>query len=167
MGEKRDLERERESLQLTVQRQIEEERAAIVAATREQVEESWKLKDREKDLIIEQARERNEALQVALDQKRSGLQGEVLEREIEALLRVRFPMDAIEPVKSGKLGADVIQRVRSPRGECGMLLWESKNHKKWSDGWIDKLRADQQRRRQTWQSSSLLSSQAVLIMSLT
>jgi hypothetical protein len=87
---------------------------------------------------------RLEDLQAAADQKRSGLQGEVLEREIEDLLREAFPTDAVEPVKSGKRGADVVQHVRSGRGDCGKLLWESKNHKHWSDGWIDKLRSDQQ-----------------------
>jgi hypothetical protein len=144
MKAKRELEAERESLRLQVQRQLEEERAAIVASTTEQLDESWQLKLREKDLILEQMNRRIEDLQAAADQKRSGLQGEVLEREIEEVLRDAFPTDAIEPVKSGKRGADVVQRVRSGRGDCGKLLWESKNHKHWSDGWIDKLRSDQQ-----------------------
>lgn len=144
MKAKRELEAEREALQLQVQRQLEEERAAIVANTTERLEESWQLKLREKDLILEQMGKRIEDLQAAADQKRSGLQGEVLEREIEDVLREAFPSDAIEPVKSGKRGADVIQRIRSGRGDCGTLLWESKNHKHWSDAWIDKLRGDQQ-----------------------
>jgi hypothetical protein len=144
MKAKRELEAERESLRLQVQRQLDEERAAIVASTTEQLDESWQLKLREKDLILEQMNRRIEDLQAAADQKRSGLQGEVLEREIEEVLRDAFPTDAIEPVKSGKRGADVVQRVRSGRGDCGKLLWESKNHKHWSDGWIDKLRSDQQ-----------------------
>ena len=144
MKTKRELEAERESLQLQVQRQLDEERAAIVAGTTERVEESWQLKLREKDLILEQMNKRIDDLQAAADQKRSGLQGEVLEREIEDMLREAFPTDAIQPVKSGKRGADVIQSVRSARGDCGKLLWESKNHKHWSDSWIDKLRADQQ-----------------------
>src|ERR671937_278862 len=144
MKAKRELEAERESLRLQVQRQLDEERAAIVASTTEQLDESWQLKLRERDLQIEQMSKRIEDLQAAADQKRSGLQGEVLEREIEDVLREAFPTDAIEPVKSGKRGADVIQIVRSGRGDCGKLLWESKNHKHWSDGWIDKLRSDQQ-----------------------
>ena len=102
------------------------------------------MKLREKDLTLEQMRKRIDELQAAADQKRSGLQGEVLEREIEDVLREAFATDSIEPVKSGKRGADVVQRVRSSRGESGTLLWESKNHKHWSDGWIDKLRTDQQ-----------------------
>src|SRR5919197_638641 len=144
MKAKRELEAERESLRLQVQRQLDEERAAIVASTTEQLDESWQLKLREKDLILEQMNRRIEDLQAAADQKRSGLQGEVLEREIEEVLRETFQTDAIEPVKSGKRGADVVQGVRSGRGDCGKLLWESKNHKHWSDGWIDKLRGDQQ-----------------------
>lgn len=144
MKAKRDLETERESLQLQVQRKLEEERAAIVASTKEQADEVWQHKLRESELINEQMKKRIEDLQAAADQKRSGLQGEVLEREIEDVLKESFPMDAIEPVKSGKRGADVVQRVRSNRGECGKLLWESKNHKRWSDTWVDKLLTDQQ-----------------------
>ena len=144
MKAKRDLETERESLQLQVQRQLEEERAAIVASTKAQADEVWQHKLRESELINEQMKKRIEDLQAAADQKRSGLQGEVLEREIEDVLKESFPTDAIEPVKSGKRGADVVQRVRSNRGECGKLLWESKNHKRWSDTWVEKLLTDQQ-----------------------
>src|SRR6266545_5751289 len=145
MKAKRELEAERESLRLQVQRQLEEERAAIVASTTEQLDESWQLKLREKDLILEQMNRRIDELQAAADQKRSGLQGEVLEREIEDVLREAFPSDRIAPVKTGKRGADVLQSVRSPRGlDCGSLLWESKNAKNWSNGWVEKLRRDQQ-----------------------
>jgi hypothetical protein len=141
---KRELENERESLQLQLQRRLDEERTAIAARATQQADEKWQLKLRERDLVIEQMNKRIDGLQAAADPKRSGLQGEVLEREIEDVLREAFPADAIEPVKSGKRGADVVQRVRSGRGDCGSLLWESKNHKHWSDGWIDKLRGDQQ-----------------------
>lgn len=125
MKAKRELEAERESLRLQVQRQLEEERAAIVASTTERLEESWQLKLRAKDLVLEQMSKRIEGLQAAADQKRSGLQGEVLEREIEDVLREAFPSDAIDPVKSGKRGADVVQRVRSGRGDCGTILWHA------------------------------------------
>lgn len=143
-SEKRALEQEGESLRLQMERQLDEERTKIATQAAEQTDEKWQPKLRERDLQIEQMNKRIEDLQAAADQKRSGLQGEVLEREIEDLLQDAFPTDAIEPVKSGKRGADVVQCVRSSRGDCGKLLWESKNHKHWSDGWIDKLRSDQQ-----------------------
>jgi hypothetical protein len=142
--EKRKLESERDSLGLKMQRQLDEERAKIATQAAEQADGKWQPKVRERDLQIEQMNKRIEDLQAAADQKRSGLQGEVLEREIEDVLQETFPTDSIEPVKSGKRGADVVQSVRSGRGDCGKLLWESKNHKHWSDGWIDKLRGDQQ-----------------------
>ena len=142
--EKRELEEARASLELQVERKLEEERDKIAAQAAERVEETYRLKLREKELTLEQMSKRIEDLQAAADQKRAGLQGEVLEREIEDVLHEAFSGDQIEPVKAGKKGADVLQRVRSGRGECGTLLWESKNHKHWSPGWIEKLRADQQ-----------------------
>jgi hypothetical protein len=55
-------------------------------------------------------------------------------------------MDAIEPVAKGELGADVIQQVNGAvRQAAGMILWESKRTKAWSDGWLAKLREDQRR----------------------
>jgi hypothetical protein len=142
--ENRELEKQDKSRQLEMERQLDEERTKIASQAAEQADEKWQLRVREKELRIEQMNKRIEDLQAAADQKRSGLQGEVLEREIEDLLHEAFPTDSIEPVKSGKRGADVLQRVRSSRGDCGKLLWESKNHKHWSAAWIDKLRSDQQ-----------------------
>src|SRR6266545_5882578 len=145
LKEKRALQDERDALELEVERKLEAERSRIVSATTERLEEAHRLKLREKDLTLEQMGKRIDELQAAADQKRSGLQGEVLEREIEDVLREGFPGDVIDPVKSGKRGADVLQSVRSPRGlDCGSLLWESKNAKNWSNGWVEKLRRDQQ-----------------------
>lgn len=73
-------------------------------------------------------------------------QGEVLELELEELLRGRFPTDLIEPVGKGELGADVVQQVNGSVGQpAGIILWESKRTKAWSDGWLAKLRDDQRR----------------------
>ncbi len=145
LKEKRALQDEREALQLEVERRLQAERTKIVSATTERLDEAHRLKLREKDLTLEQMGKRIDELQAAADQKRSGLQGEVLEREIEDVLREAFPADRIAPVKTGKRGADMLQHVRSPRGlECGSLLWESKNAKNWSNAWVEKLRSDQQ-----------------------
>jgi hypothetical protein len=72
------------------------------------------------------------------------LQGEVLEVELEAALRTRFPHDCVEPVGRGEFGGDVVQRVVTTVGQaCGALLWETKRTKNFTDGWLAKLRADQ------------------------
>jgi len=39
------------------------------------------------------------------------LQGEVLELELEEMLKTNFPLDNLEPVGKGKRGADILQRV--------------------------------------------------------
>jgi hypothetical protein len=71
-------------------------------------------------------------------------QGEVLELDLEALLKARFRFDTIEPVPKGMRGADILQRVVSSLGQaCGTVLWETKRTKAWSDGWIEKLKDDQ------------------------
>jgi hypothetical protein len=70
-------------------------------------------------------------------------QGEVLEQDFEAQLKTFFVHDDIQPVPKGIKGADLVQTVRTPMGaDCGILLWETKNTKAWSNGWIPKLKDD-------------------------
>ena len=46
----------------------------------------------------------------------------------------------------GEFGGDVLQRVIGPLDQpCGTILWESKQTKNWSDGWLAKLRDDQRK----------------------
>jgi hypothetical protein len=77
------------------------------------------------------------------DQGSQQLQGEVAELDIEITLRNAIPTDVFEPVEKGVLGADIRQIVKTQRGStCGVILWESKRTKAWSDGWIVKLKQD-------------------------
>lgn len=83
---------------------------------------------------------------VRLDQRSQQLKGEIIENEFERILAKTCPEDEIEPVKKGKRGADIIQRVISPSGHhCGTIIWETKNTKNWAKTWITKLRSDQRR----------------------
>ena len=51
--------------------------------------------------------------------------------------------DDIQPVPKGIRGADLVHTVRTPMGaDCGVLLWETKNTKAWSQAWIPKLKDD-------------------------
>lgn len=51
-------------------------------------------------------------------------QGGVLEHELEAILRAKFPRDTIEPVPKGEHGGETLHRVLGPFGEvCGTILW--------------------------------------------
>jgi hypothetical protein len=70
-------------------------------------------------------------------------QGEVLEQDFEAQLKAIFVHDDIQPVPKGIRGADLVHSVRTPMGaDCGVLLWETKNTKAWSQAWIPKLKDD-------------------------
>ena len=71
------------------------------------------------------------------------VQGEALELAIESWLASQFPFDTIEEVKKGAFGADCIQTVHTRDAQnCGIICYESKNTKAWSDNWIVKLKQD-------------------------
>lgn len=79
------------------------------------------------------------------EQRSQQLQGEVEELRLEEDLRSEFPMDVIEEVDKGKLGADIIQTVVDKKGKaCGKIVWECKNVKTWKNEFIPKLRNDVQ-----------------------
>jgi hypothetical protein len=83
-----------------------------------------------------------------LQQGSQQTQGEVLELELEDILRDCCRSDEILPVPKGVRGADVLQRVNNRAGvSCGAVIWEAKHTKNWSDGWISKLKDDQQQAR--------------------
>ena len=63
---------------------------------------------------------------------------------LQQQLQREFPHDAVTEVVKGARGGDVVQVVIDKNGrECGKILWESKQTKAWSDGWILKLKEDQ------------------------
>ncbi len=73
---------------------------------------------------------------------------EELELELEEVLRDCCRLDEILPVPKGVRGADILQKVINKSGICcGSIIWEAKHTKSWSDGWISKLKDDQQQAR--------------------
>ena len=139
--EKAALEEQQRELALEVQRKVDAESQRIKAAEAE----AYRLREAEWRKKIDDAQKANEDLKRKLEQGSQQLQGEVLELEIEGLLAMAFPYDAIEPVKKGARGADVIQTVRLRSGTaCGRIVWESKRAENWSNAWVAKLKDDQQ-----------------------
>ncbi|OGM13544.1 hypothetical protein A3A76_03530 [Candidatus Woesebacteria bacterium RIFCSPLOWO2_01_FULL_39_23] len=141
--DKRKLEEREKEMGLEIQRKIDIERKRIEEATLRQAVEEHRLKDKEKDKLIDDLKN---ALEEAKNKAQLGsqqLQGEVLELDLEETLRRAFPHDEIEAVGKGVSGADVRQVVRSPKGfVCGTILWESKRTKAWTDSWLIKLKSD-------------------------
>jgi hypothetical protein len=139
----RKLEEERASLELEVARKLDAEREKIREEASKKTADEHRLKDREKDKVINDLRASLEDMKRKAEQGSMETQGEVLEQEFEAQLKAFFVHDDIQPVPKGIRGADLVQTVRTPMGaECGILLWETKNTKAWSNGWIPKLKDD-------------------------
>lgn len=108
-----------------------------------QVAEENELKLKAKDEQIEQMKRDIENAKRKAEQASMQVQGEALELTIENWLSRQFPFDSIEEVKKGAFGADCIQTVHTREVQnCGVICYESKNTKAWSDGWISKLKQD-------------------------
>ena len=142
--QKSDLEARERNVELEVSRKIDSERASIYSEASRKAGEEYQLKDKDKDKKIADLIKQLDEAKRRAEQGSQQAQGEVLEIELEQMLKSTFPYDIIEPVPKGIKGADVLQKVNNPMGQyCGTIIWESKRTKGWSDGWIDKLKDDQ------------------------
>jgi len=139
----RKLEEDKEAFELNVARKLDEEREKIRDEAFKKVAEEHRLKDLEKDKVINDLRSSLEDMKRKAEQGSMETQGEVLEQDFEAQLKSFFVHDDIQPVPKGIRGADLVQTVRTPMGaESGVLLWETKNTKAFSNAWIPKLKDD-------------------------
>jgi hypothetical protein len=130
-----ELKAEKEKLQ----KQAQEEKELLA----KQVLEANELKLKAKDEQIEQMKRDIENAKRKAEQGSMQIQGEALELAIESWLSSQFPFDTIDEVKKGAFGADCVQTIHTrDLQNCGVICYESKNTKAWSDGWISKLKQD-------------------------
>ena len=142
--ESRKLEEREKALELEVERKL----AAEVDAAKQQAiktfQEEQQLKDAAHEKKIADMTKAVDEAKRKAEQGSMQTQGEVAELRLEDALERAFRYDDIEPVAKGVRGADVIQTVKdSSLKACGKIIWESKNTKSWSQGWIQKLKDDQ------------------------
>jgi hypothetical protein len=143
--ERRELEERQKTLELEMHRKLDEGKALIREEAMKSLSEEHRLKDLEKDKQIKDMLKQIEELRRKAEQGSQQTQGEVLELELEEILKANFPLDQIEPVGKGRRGADILQKVHNQHGQyCGTIIWESKRTKAWAEGWIEKLKDDQQ-----------------------
>lgn len=129
--------------ELVIARKLQEERKTIEEKARAEEQEKQnfiilemrkQLEDTKKSLIDAQRKAQQGSMQT---------QGEVTELSLEETLKANFVHDEIKPVPKGIAGADVIQNVHSRAGQfCGIIAWESKRTKAWTEEWVDKLKDD-------------------------
>jgi hypothetical protein len=142
----RELDDAKREMDLTIEQKVQESLVVVREKARQETEAGWKLKLLEREEQVSSMQRQIEELKRKAEQGSQQLQGEVLELELEASIRSKFPRDIISPVPKGEFGGDVLQHVHGPNNvPCGTILWESKRTKNWSDGWLAKLREDQRR----------------------
>lgn len=141
------LKREKEELHDTIV--LEQERAFSDKLKderlkiRTQVGEESALKVKELEKQLDDQKKLVDEMKRKAEQGSMQMQGEVQELAIEEILAAMFPFDIISEVGKGVKGADVIQTVRNKIGtECGIILYESKRTKAFSQEWVKKLKAD-------------------------
>lgn len=140
----RELEAKDKNRELEMERKMDEERKKMETKMREEMGEESRKKMAEKDQQMEQMKKTIDDLKRKSEQGSMQVQGDAQEEALKNLLQSNFPIDTIDDVATGVRGADLIQTVKSEFGkECGVVLWESKITKQWSDGWIAKLKDDQ------------------------
>ncbi|MBW3538268.1 DUF2130 domain-containing protein [Candidatus Parcubacteria bacterium] len=140
----RELEEQKNQLDLELERKLGEERSRIATQIRQESGEEYRQKLSEKDKQMEMLQRALEDARRKAEQGSMQIQGEVQEEDLKQVLAGNFPLDSITDVPTGIQGADLVQTVNSSFGQnCGVILWESKNTKAWSGGWLKKLKDDQ------------------------
>ncbi|HEX5400232.1 MAG TPA: DUF2130 domain-containing protein, partial [Verrucomicrobiae bacterium] len=96
---------------LKLQRKLDEERSSIRKEAENKALEQHRLKDLEKDKVINDLKTAMEDMKRKADQGSMETQGEVLEQDFEVQLKRFFVHDDIAPVPKGIRGADLIHTV--------------------------------------------------------
>lgn len=141
---KRELDDARRELELKVQKGISAGLAAEKDKARKEADERARLVIAERDLKIAAMSRQIDELKQKAEQGSQQTQGEVQELDLHARLSDSFPDDEITAVGIGQNGGDIVQHVVGPHGKpVGKILWESKRTKRFSQGWLAKLRDNQ------------------------
>ncbi|HSA84403.1 MAG TPA: DUF2130 domain-containing protein [Patescibacteria group bacterium] len=141
--ELRQSKKDKEEAALEMEKKLAQEEEKIRLDAQKKAEEEQHLKILAKDKQLQDTLKELEDAKRKLQQGSQQTQGEVFELEFEKLLQKEFPHDKVAPVGKGVKGGDIIQEVWDARGNYnGKILWELKNTKTWTEGWIDKLKID-------------------------
>lgn len=137
------LEEREKNFELEKMRQLDEERTKIQENAEKRVKDEYQLTIVEKDKLARDLLKQIEELKQKATQGSQQTQGEVMELELERVLKQSFPIDEVREVGKGKRGADIVQVVKDSIGrESGQIIWESKRTKNWEKDWTLKLKED-------------------------
>lgn len=157
LRKEQEMEMQQKNLEIEKEKAIIEARKQMEADLSKQATEKLALemekaarenekKMAEKEQQLEQLRRSLEDANRKATQGSMQIQGEIQEDALKDILGTNFPVDIISDVEKGIKGADIIQEIRNEFGQSmGVIAWESKNTKDWSEKWIDKLKEDRLR----------------------
>lgn len=143
MRQNREATRVQETMELEMQKKLFEGEKKIREEAEQSAFEKQRLHIAEREKTISDLKKALEDAQRKANQGSQQLQGEILELDIETTFKNTFRDDFIEPVSKGTKGGDIYQTVQTVRGiPCGIIMWETKNTKNWSNEWVTKLKED-------------------------
>jgi hypothetical protein len=141
LRKQRELDEKTRELEITIEKRVQSSQAELTAKARQDATDELKAQVSQKDTQIESLGRTVDELRRKLEQGSQQTQGEAFELELENILRGKFPLDLVEPVAKGEIGGDIVHTVNGQIGApAGIILWELKNTKNWSDSWLPKLR---------------------------
>jgi hypothetical protein len=139
----REERRARENTELEMHKKLASEEGKIRQSATKEAEERQRLHIAERVKTISDLQKSLADAQRKAAQGSQQLQGEIMELDLEEALMTAFRDDDVIPVAKGVKGGDIKQVVKSPGGVgCGIILWEIKRTKNWTDTWIPKLKQD-------------------------
>jgi hypothetical protein len=143
MDQLRESNKARENAELEAKKKLAEEESKIREEVQKAADEKQRYDLAAKNKTITDLQKALDDAQRKAAQGSQQLQGEIMELDLEEALANAFRDDELEPVAKGTKGGDILHIVKSPRGtQCGVILWEIKRTKNWTDGWIPKLKED-------------------------
>lgn len=130
-------------LEIEFQKKLLEEEDKIKQGAKKEAQDELGMRLEQKDKQLADLHKKLQEAQRKAQQGSQQLQGEIQEIKLEDILNQAFVFDDISEVPKGINGADTIQTVKTNFGAtCGVIVWESKNTKAWSDKWVTKLKDD-------------------------
>ncbi|MDR3182542.1 MAG: DUF2130 domain-containing protein [Planctomycetaceae bacterium] len=140
---KRQIKSQEQDLELRYEQQYSQKWKEEEEAIRKKEAERYELRILETQKTASDQAKLIEELKRKNEQGSQQLQGEVQELAIEEFLKDAFRDDVISEVPKGKRGADAVHRVRTRAGtDAGVILYESKRTKAFSNDWVGKLKED-------------------------
>jgi len=141
---KRKFDERDKELELEFEKKLNKNIQEIEEKISKREQEKIDLTLREKDMRLEELKKQIKEMERKAEQGSMQLQGEAQELAIEDILREMFIYDEIKEVPKGKKGADALHTVKDKaHNDCGIIIYESKRTKAFSNSWIAKLKKDQ------------------------